>query len=156
MAITKISDAIVHQQIRDLLANFLNMCFTKVGLAISSTNTKIKTATAATYSVAGAMYTKAATSAITITAGLDTQAVSKFCKYLVSLDASGNFTVTKGSDADTAAAAALPDVPADNTAVGYFQVETDASTTYVPATTALDDSGLTVTYVDLSTVVTES
>jgi hypothetical protein len=84
------------------------------------------------------------------------QAVSTFCKYLVSINAAGTVTVTKGTSAATSALALVPNLPANSAPLGYFEIETDASTTYTAGTTDNGAAGITDTYTDLSSVVTES
>lgn len=155
MAVNKISEATPHQPLLDLLARLLNRCFVAAGLAIATTATKIKTVNAVDYCIDGKMYSKAATDNITITAGA-VQAVSTFCKYLVSINAAGAVTVTKGTDAATSALALVPGLPADSAPLGYFEIETDGATTFTAGTTSLAAAGITDTYQDLSSVVTES
>jgi len=153
--VNKITGASQHQKMRDILTSLLNRSFTAGGLTIGGTSTKIKIAVALKYCVNGLMYTKAITDNITITAGAE-QAVSTFCKYLVSINAAGTVVVTKGNDGTTAALALLPDLPADSAPVGYFQVATNSSTTFTAGTTALDAAGITDTYQGLSSIVVES
>jgi len=155
MGVTKISEATDYQKMRDLLAGLLNRCNEACGLAIASTASKIKTAAAADFVIDGKIYTKAATDNITVTAGAE-QAVSTFCKYLVSIIADGTVTVTKGTDAATSALALLPALPASSAPLGYVEIETDASTTFTAGTTNFSAAGITDTYVDLSSVVTAS
>jgi hypothetical protein len=153
--VNKIDEATPYQKMRDLLTGLLNRCFGICGLVIATTSTKIKTATAVDYTINGLNYQKAATDNITITAGA-VQAISTFCKYLVSVDAAGTVTTTKGNDGTTAALALLSDLPANNAPLGYFQIATNGSTTFTAGTTALDAAGITDTYVDLGAIITES
>lgn len=153
--VTKIDETRQYQSLMDLLTGLLNRCFGLPGLIIASAVTKIKTATTVIYCINGRNYSKAATDNITITAGA-VQAVSTFCKYLVSVNAAGAVTTTKGEDAATAALALVPELPDDNAPLGYFQVETSGAGTFTAGTTALDAAHVTDTYVDLSSVVTES
>ncbi len=154
--VNKNDEATPYQRMQDLLTSLLNRTFGACGLTIGGTATKIKTATAVSFCIDGVAYIKAATDNITITAGLATQPISTFCKYLVSIIADGTVVVTKGNDGTTAALALVPDMPADNAPLGYFQIATNGSTTFVPATTSLAAAGITDTYVDLSCRVTES
>ncbi len=153
--VNKIDESTPYQKLQDLLTGLLNRCFGICGLIIASTATKIKTATAVDYTINGKNYQKAATDNITITAGA-VQAISTFCKYLVSVDSSGTVTTTKGEDATTAVLALLPDLPADNAPIGYFQVETSGAGTFTAGTTSLAAAHVTDTYVDLGSIVTES
>lgn len=153
--VNKITEATTHQRMVDILTSLLNRSFTAAGLTIGGTSTKIKIAVALKYCVNGLMYSKAITDNITITTGAE-QAISTFCKYLVSINAAGTVVTTKGEDAATAALALLPDLPADSAPVGYFQVATNGATTFTAGTTALDAAGITDTYQDVSSIVTES
>lgn len=154
MAVKTINDATQYQKMRDLLLRMLNICFASAGVAIGGTATNLKTARAIHYCVNGVAYYKAITAAI-VPAAAPEQAVSTFCKYLLSISG-GTFTITQGNVAATAALALLPALPADSAPVGYAQVATDASTTFTAGTTDWDAAGLTDTYVDLSSVVTLS
>ncbi|MCK5235809.1 MAG: hypothetical protein KAR06_02395 [Deltaproteobacteria bacterium] len=153
MAVKKISESTSRQQMMDLLLRLLNMSFTKAGLTVGGTSTKIKIAVATMFCINGLAYKKAITDNITITAGAE-QALATFCKYLVSLNAAGTVTTTKGDDAATAALALVPALPDDNAPVGYFQVETGGAITFTAGTTDLAGD-VTVTYVDMNSVVTE-
>lgn len=153
--VNKIDESTPYQKLQDLFTGLLNRCFGICGLVIATTSTKIKTATAVDYTINGLNYQKAATDNITITAGA-VQAISTFCKYLVSVDSSGAVTTTKGEDATTAVLALLPDLPADNAPIGYFQVATSGADTFTAGTTALDAAQVTDTYVDMGSIVTES
>lgn len=154
MAVKAINDATQYQKMRDLLLRMLNISFTKAGLAVGGTSTKIKIAVATMFCINGLAYTKAITDNIVITAGTE-QALATFCKYLVSLNASGTVTTTQGNVAATAALALVPALPDDNAPVGYFQVETGGAITFTAGTTDLAGD-VTVTYVDMNAVVTES
>ena len=155
MSVKKINEVSDHEKMREFLVNLMNQSFGAAGLTIGGTSTKIKIAAAITFRIAGIPYAKAITDNITVTAGA-VQAVSTFCKYLVSINAAGTVTVTKGDDAATAVLALVPALPANNAPVGYVQVATDAATTFTAGTTALDAAGITDTYGDISCVVTES
>ncbi|MBZ0158400.1 MAG: hypothetical protein K8I29_19555 [Alphaproteobacteria bacterium] len=153
--VTKISDAAQHQPMRDVLKLILNRCFGAAGLAEGTNAATIKTANAVTYCINGKVYSKAGTDNIAITAAA-AQSAETFCKYLVSINAGGTVTVTKGEEAATSAAALLPELPADSAPLGYFEIETAAATTYTAGTTDNGAAGITDTYVDLSSVVTTS
>ena len=143
-----------HQKLRDLLLGMLNRTLGKAGLVVGGTSTKIKIATAIDFCINGVVYTKAITDNIVITAG-DEQPLATFCKYLLSINAAGTVVTTKGNDGTTAALALVPALPADSAPVGYFQVETGGAITFVAGTTDLAGD-VTVTYVDLSSIVTQS
>lgn len=129
-------------------ASLFNVCTSKVGLGISTTTTRLKTTATATYSIAGIMYETAAVATMqSITAV--TQAVSTAAKYLVSVNSSGAFTVTKGASATPLANAVMPVLPSNSAPVGYFTVVTDSSNTFTLGTDAL--SSPTVVYYNLHT-----
>ncbi len=118
------------------------------GLTIGTTATKLKTANAIVYFLYNQQISKAATDNITMTA-CAVQAVSTFCYYLVSGDINGAITVTKGVNNTYA----LPATPAGQTSIGAFLVTTDGVTTFTSGTTALNASGITVSYYDIDTGV---
>ena len=151
----KITEASPYQKMQDMLTSLLNRSFTAAGLTIGGTSNKIKIAVALKYCVNGLMYTKAITDNIVVTA-CSVQAISTFAKYLVSIEADGTVTTTKGADAATAALALLPDLPADSAPVGYFQVATSGAGTFTAGTTALDAAQVTDTYQDVSSIAVES
>lgn len=156
MSVTKINDAVSHQALRDIINKLNTMCFGKAGLVEGTNANTIKTATTVAYSINGVAGSFAATDNLALTA-CAVQAVSTYCKYLISTALAGTtVTTTKGNDAATAALALLPDLPAGHAPLGYFQILTDATTTFTSGTTDLSAAGLTETYVDLSSVVTSS
>ena len=130
-----------------LLKNFINMCFTAVGGAKGTNAATVKTSNTATYICNGIQCSKGGTDNIAVPAGTVVP-ISSFCKFLVSLNAAGTFTVTQGVPAATAALALLPDCPALNTPVFYFQTATDDDT-FTPGTDSTDTEGITTTFVDL-------
>ena len=136
--------------VRDVLKGLLNRSFTKAGLAIGSTNTRIKIANTVDYCIDGKFYTKAGVDNILLPSGI-AQAIGDFCKYLVSLQANQTVTITQGSNKSTSALARIPDLPSDEAPVGYFEVNA-ASATYTMGDN-LANGNLTVTYQDLSSVV---
>lgn len=135
----------------NLIKGVMNSCLKKAGLAIATTTTKLQIVNAIEYVINGVFYAKAATDNIDLTAA-DEQAISTFCKYLVSIDSAGTVSTTKGNDVSSAADTKLPILPADQSAIGYIQVATDGVTTFTAGTTALDAAGITDTYVDLMAV----
>lgn len=116
-------------------------------LAEGTNAATIKTTNATSFRIAGVNYTKAATDNIAITATAQ-QAISTYCLYLVSINASGTVTVTKGTEVATDTAV-LPALPADSAPLGYFKIATDGATTYTGGTTDNGAAGITDTYVDL-------
>lgn len=124
------------------------------GLAEGTNANTYKTANTVTFLINGAFKSKAATDNVAFTAGhaainpgADT---AQRCKFLVSLSAAGVFKTTQGTIVAAADTAVAPKVPVGEAPVGTIEVETDASTTFTPATTDLGAAGITDTYVDLA------
>lgn len=151
----KVTEASQRQDMQDVLNGLLNRSFMKGGLAEGTNAATIKTVAAVDYCINGLMYSKAITDNIAITAG-SVQAISTFCKYLVSIDAAGTVTTTAGNVAASAALALVPDLPASSAPLGYFQIATDGVTTYTPGTTDNGAAGITDTYQDMSSMVKSS
>lgn len=107
------------------------------------------------YMINGVLYHKADGDNIAMTAAT-AQAAETFAKYLVSLNAAGTVTITKGADAATSALALLPATPASEAAIGYIEIQTAAATTFTSGTTDLSAAGITDTYVDLFESTEES
>lgn len=124
------------------------------GLTLGSSSKKtIKIANTVIYTIAGAFYSKAtAETAFTATThdiAADSETVQE-AVYLVSLNASGTVTITKGTTATGAGNAVVPDTPADNVAIGYARIAVAAGSTSFDATTDdLDAVHITDTYVNL-------
>lgn len=152
------------------------MCFTKGVLAINAGGAAtVRTTNALTYSVGGALFTKAALSAqaITPTHRYDgspvsairpayVQPVSSTVVYLVCLNAAGTVAVVQGSFAGQqiadpvdlsqviTGAGGNPTEPEGYTCVGSLTVTTNGATTFTPGTTLLDAAGVTIVYRDVS------
>jgi hypothetical protein len=154
MSVKKINDVTDHKKMREFLVNLMNQSFGQADMAIGSATTKFKTASAITFRIDGIPYEYAATDDIVITA-CEVQALATFAKYLLSIESDGSVTTTKGDDAATAALALLPDLPAGSAPIGYFQINTDGTSTFTAGTTDLT-ADATDTYGDISCVVTES
>ncbi len=133
----------------------LNRCFGAAGLAEGTNATTIQIAAAIDFCINGVVYLKAITDNIAMTA-LPVQAISTFCKYLVTINASGTVVIVQGNIAATAALALVPAIDDDVAPLGYVQVATNGSTTFTSGTTDLGAAGITDTYVDLSSVITQS
>lgn len=73
------------------------------------------------------------------------QAVSTFCYYLISIDATGAITTTKGTDNTYS----LPSVPPGTAAMGAFLVTTDSSHPFTSGTTDLSATGITASFFDI-------
>ena len=140
-----------------------NMCLTKGVLAINAASAAtIKTTNALVYTVDGVLYSKAALSAqaLTVISGgtaFYVQPVSSTVYYVVAVNAAGTVITVQGDFTGRDLSIPyvgrgdgfVPDVPAGYTAIGMFKVVTNGSTTFTPATTALDAAGVTVTYYDI-------
>jgi hypothetical protein len=128
-------------------------CLDKAGLIIATTTTAVKIANAIDYCIDGALYTKAITDNIAMTAA-DQQAVATRCLYLVQINAAGTVSTVKGVEKLTANITADQDAldwplpAAGNCPIGFVEVETNASTTFTAGTTALSAAGITDTYID--------
>lgn len=135
--------------------NFLTHCLTSAGLTIGATGHKAKVANAAChYAINGVIYTLSANANGTALAG-GVQATGTYCKYLVSVNASGTVTITAGVPASTATEATLPALPSANCPLGYVQIYNNSGSNFTPGTTDLDASGITATYVNLMVMPTE-
>lgn len=126
------------------------------GLAVGSNAGTLQFANKVCYLIDGKVYTVPATNNMVVrdsgsTFGDGTQGTATFCYYLVSVGTDGTgLYVSKGNDSATLAGADLPDLPEQNAPVGYFKVNTIATTPFVIGTSTAGDTALfTVTYVDL-------
>lgn len=131
----------------------LNHALGNAGVAIATDTAKVASGNAIDFINQGLLKTKAATddeftlSGTALNAGADT---AEKCRFLLTRQADGTPVATQGAIVAAASAAVLPAVPANETPIGYIEVETDASTTFTPGTTGLDTAGITDTYVDLA------
>jgi hypothetical protein len=130
-----------------LRTGLLNGCFRAAGLIEGTNANTIKITNDIDYAIDGVLYKKAAADNIAMTAAAQ-QAISTYCMYLVTLDAAGTLTITKGTSVATDTAV-LPALPASNGAIGAFKIATDGSTTFTSGTTDLGAAGITETYYDL-------
>jgi hypothetical protein len=131
-----------------------NRCLSAAGLAIgTSSASKVLIANTVNYLSDGVFKSKttaevpftATTHDIPANASSVQEAV-----YLITLDASGNPTVTMGTIATGAGEALLPERPSTGTPIGYVRVAVDAgSTDFDASSDDLDDSHLTVAYTDV-------
>lgn len=142
-----------NQAVRDLNYLLLNRIIAATAAtypvcAMAGTKSKAKTTNATVVLNAGVVNAVGATdNAWTLTGGV--LAVSKFRKYLLLVDAADAFTVQASSDAAAAADCLFGGLPANGlTILGVLTVATDATHTFTPATTLLDDAGITATFID--------
>lgn len=107
-----------------------------------------ETDNAITYSIDGKVYAVAAVTGIVI-AGYSTPIMpSSFRWYAVQVDSAGAMTTVAGADNENM----IPDPAAGKTLIGAIKIATNASTTFTPTVTALNATGVTTTYFNLSCV----
>lgn len=157
----------------EVMRKAFNICLSKVTLAINvASAATIKTTGTTTYLNGGLALTKAALSAQALAAHAATQLrntgqetfyvqpASTTVYYVVCFDSSGNVYTIQGTYTGQALQphvarkgdSSLPSDIGDFTPIGIIKVVTNGSTTFTPATTALDAAGLTVTYTDVGQV----
>ena len=136
-----------------------NRNYSKGGVAIGITKSKVKTAAAVDYTIDGVFYTKAATDDLFVHTDLTVQAVGTTKLYALCLDAAGAASIIAGPVTQTAAgstyalkAGQMPVIPVTKCCVGVLKIVTDATHTFTPATTLNDAAGITATYFDISVV----
>lgn len=153
-----------------------NRCLERVALAINAGGAAtIKSTNAAVYSIDGVLYTKAALAAqsfaIThdafgqpVATGLPayTQPNTKTVFYVVSLNSAGAVAVSQGTYAGQelnfpndlskkmVGAGDIPLEPDGYVAIGVIKIALANNATFTPATTALDATGVTATYYNVS------
>lgn len=118
-------------------------------LALSSTKTKVKSTGAFSALVAGVVQSKSANTDMAVLAG--TLATAKYAAWAFEIDSAGTLTSVAGTmDQASAAAAvaALPAASANKVRLGYIVVANASGENFVGATTNLDATGVTVTYVN--------
>lgn len=126
-----------------------NRCWANPLVAVGTTTSKVKTTNSVSFSVDGALYTKAATDDFWTLSG-SVLAVSSFRVILLLVNAAGTMSIASSSDSLVSAAkCVLPDITTtlDGKAIfGYITVATNSSTTFTPGTTLLGAAGITTTY----------
>lgn len=131
-----------------LLALLLNRSFGDAGLAIHGTNKdNLLTATAFSFIVAGVPKNLAAQTEIVAPAATQ-QAADTDCWYLLSVDAAGTITFTKG--VDHATTAVIPAPPAAEAVFGAVHVSLASGATFTLGTTDFNAPNVTSTYFDSS------
>ncbi len=150
---TGMSQADLYKLLVNMTTAQKNKSMTAAGFTVSALNpVKVKTANTLQFAVGGYNHSKAATDSITGSGAV--QALSTYCMYLLSIDQSGAFVITKGTAVATDTAV-LPALPSNAAPVGSFKVWTSAAT-FTLGTTSLTAPGLTVTYTDIGTMMTGS
>ena len=153
-----------------------NRCLNRAVLARDAdTATTIQTTNAVDYSIGGVIYSKALfnNQSFAVTHGHDGRAVTAArpayvqpaqttVQYVVALDKAGAVAIVQGTyagqemrdDYDVAKVLVgdgdIPEEPAGYTAIGLVTVATAAATTFTPGTTALNASGVTATFADVT------
>lgn len=130
-----------------------NRALSAAGLAIGTVSAaKVKIVNTVNYLSGGVFKSKASAEVAFTTTTHDipnNPAKIQEAKYLLTLDASGNPTLTMGAIADQNLSL-LPEIPAGQTPIGYVKVSVAAGATKFTANSDLLSAGhLTVTYVDL-------
>jgi hypothetical protein len=107
MTMARFNDEIKTQGLRDILQGLKTMAFVS-GLWAEATNVnKIKTVTnTISYMIDGVLYTKSPTDDIVPTT-CAIQPAAKRCRYLITLNAAGTVTVTKGTQVDSLTTGAI-------------------------------------------------
>lgn len=130
-----------------------NMALNSGALAEGTNAATIKTTADVVYMVDGQFYTLSTADNIAVTA-CETQAESTTCIYLLTVDAAGTVTTTKGREVLTADLAKgsdslqFPTPPADEAVIGFITVICAAGYTFTAGTTDLGATGITDAYYD--------
>jgi hypothetical protein len=148
-----------------------NVCLSKITLAINAGSAAtVKNTGTITYTSDGLFKTASALSAQALAADATVQAritgqgtfyvqpVSTTVYYVIGLDAAGVCKTFQGTYAGYQFPGAslyvgdgdLPNDIGSYTPIGIIKIVTNGSTTFTPATTALDAAGLTVTFIDVA------
>jgi len=139
----------LYNLINNLSTAALTRTHTTGGLAIGSTTTSFQTANTLQFSIAGINYSKTASDSPVLTAAQ--QAAATYALYLLSINSAGTMAVTKGAEVATDTAV-LPALPASSAPFGSIKIATAGATTFTFGTTALNASGVTATYYNLSSM----
>jgi hypothetical protein len=122
---------------------------TAAGLAEGTNANTYKTTATLAYTSNGVFKSKGATDNIAMTATAGTVPPASAALYAVWIDASGNFSNTRGPVVAAGEPCPLPTASAAGvTLVGLIKVTTNASTTFTPGSTDLGDAGVTDAYMD--------
>lgn len=122
---------------------------TAAGLAEGTNANTYKTTATLAYTSNGVFKSKGATDNIAMTAAAGTVPPASAALYAVWIDASGNFSNTRGPVVAAGEPCPVPTASANGlTLVGLIKVTTNASTTFTPGSTDLGDAGVTDAYMD--------
>lgn len=111
--------------------------FKSAGIAIATTTTKVKTASAVYAMINGALVAKAATDNFWTLSGTVTNAKNNV--YVLCMDASGNAAAFMGTEASTIAGIVWPVVPDGYVVFGFVFVNPSGTGNFIGGTTALSD-----------------
>lgn len=115
---------------------------------ISATDTaNIEVNNSFNYVVDGVIYSSASTADVTFSTTA-AQAGSTYCKYLVSVDADGVYTITKGLEKSYTGLTKIPALPDGGCPVGYILIATSTNS-FTGGTSKLSSANVTDTYYDL-------
>lgn len=102
------------------------------------------------YVIADAFYALPASSPLGIATAPVAQVATTTCIYLVSVDASGNYTWTKGANAVYGGTPICPAVPASECPIAEIKVDlTGAASSFTLGATAFNATGTTVTVTNI-------
>ncbi len=126
--------------LKNIQASLVDIVTSAAGLTIGSSSKKaIKIANTVKALIGGVPVAKT-TAEVAFIATTHDVANGKYANFLLSLKADGTVTVTKGADADTAAAAVIPSTPANEVAIGLVQIHPTGTGVFDATSTDLDDA----------------
>jgi hypothetical protein len=150
-----------------------NFAFTSGALAAGTNAGTIQNAAAITYTINGEFKSKAITNNVAISyagpavysqdavasnGGFTGQVGGSTRLYGIYLDGAGNYSIEPGKVVNTAQLSAgtapleFPGMQRGKACVGAMRVAVTANTTFVPGTTALNAAGVTVSFLNLSSI----
>ena len=131
-----------------------NFALGNAGLGEGTNANTIKTTAAVDYVINNLVYTKAITDNIAVTAN-SVQADLTTCMYLVTIDAAGTVTTTKGTEQKTNSEQPLtwPTIPANSAVLGAIKV-VNSGGTFTAGSTDLGAATVTDTYYNFFTAPT--
>jgi hypothetical protein len=124
----------VFKNVQRALTDFV---FSTAGLAIGTTTTKAKIATAFKALIDGAYVHKAVTDDAYTLSGTVTNA--KFNVFVLTINAAGTCTARMGTEGSTRSAIVWPTIPDGEVIVGFIEINPTGTGNFVGGTTALND-----------------
>lgn len=122
------------EKIQSALANGI---FTSAAIAIGTTTTKVKTATATRFFINDVYGLLAATDDFWTLSGTVTNA--KFNVFVLYIDSTGAAGAAMGTEGATRGAVVMPTIPEDAAIVGFVEINPTGTGNFVGGTTALTD-----------------